>query len=176
MARQSPKPIEVEEPPVEPVTETLTYLPGDGDPPSVKWAGHTFQANVPKEITGHAEGTEREKLNLHLIESARGNRHFKVGNERPKRDASSMPRNADEYRAYVVSWLKDAANDHADAMIRRFAKERELRLVCEVGSDDYAFISSLFMPKLHELAKADELTEGQVAQIWLQNGFNELPW
>lgn len=163
-------------PPAEPVTETVTYLAGQGDPSSVKWGGHVFQANVPKEITGHTEGTEREKLNHSVIESARTNKHFRVGNARPKRDVMAMPKTAEEYRAYAIDWLKDPSIDHAETLIARFAKDRELRAMCEVGSDDYSYLSTLFMPRLYELARADELTDGQVASLWINHGFNELPW
>lgn len=158
------------------VTETITYIPGEGDPSSVKWCGHVFQANVPKEITGAAEGSDREKLNLQLIERARDNRHFRVGNARVRRDAMTEPKTAEEYRAYMVGWLKDPAIDHAETLIARFVRDRELQEMCEVGADDYAFLSTLFMPRLHELAKADELTEGQVASMWINHGVNQLPW
>lgn len=159
-----------------PVTESITYLPGEGDPSTIKWCGHTFQANVPKEITGHAEGTERDKLNLQLIERARENKHFKVGNVRPKRDLQALPKTAEQYRAYVVGWLQDPSIQHADQLIKRFARDRDLQASCEVGADDYTYLATLFMPKLHELAKGDELTEQQVAAIWIQNGINQLPW
>lgn len=163
-------------PAVESVTETITYLPGPMDPSSTKWGGIAFHANVAKEITGHAEGTEREKLNLHLIERARENKHFRVGNSRAKRDPMAAPKTAEEYRAYMVEWLKDPAIDHADTLIARFARDRELQMVCEVGSDDYSYLATLFMPKLHELAHADELTEGQIASLWIGHGINQLPW
>ncbi len=169
------KPVEAD-PVAEYVTEMVIYLPGPMDPSTTKWCGHTFQANVAKEIIGHAEGTDREKLNFHLIERARDNKHFVVGDGKPKRDAMAPPKTAEEYRAYVVGWLKDGTIQRTNDLIARFAKDRELRTACEVGSDDYAFISTLLMPKLHELAKADELSEGQVAAMWVNHGFNELPW
>lgn len=166
----------VDEAQVEAVTETVTYVPGEGDPSSVKWCGHTFHANVPKEITGHAEGTASEKLNHHLIERARENPSFKVAGSRVKRDASALPKTAEEYRAYMIAWLKGPGIEHVDQLIARFARDRELQAVCEVGSDDFSFLSTLFMPKLHELAKADELTEGQVASLWINAGVNQMPW
>jgi hypothetical protein len=142
----------------------------------VKWCGHTFQANVPKTITGHAEGTTAQKLNHHLIESAKENRHFRVGNAKPKREVATMPTTAEGYRAYMVEWLKDPNIQHADDLIARFAKDRELQAICEVGSDDYSYLGTLFMPKLHELARGDELTELQVSTLWAQRGINVLPW
>lgn len=175
MARTSAKATE-ETVPSEPVTETITYVPGEGDPTSVKWCGIVFQANVPKEITGHAGGTDHEQLRYQLIESARANKHFHVGAGRPKRVANSAPKTPVEYRQHMVAWLQDPAIDHAEALIMRMAKERDLREACEVGTDDYAYLSTLFMPKLHELAKADDLTPGQVASLWVSHGFNEMPW
>lgn len=175
MARE-PKVKEAELPVVEPVTETITYMPGDGDPPSVKWGGHTFQANVPKEITGHAEGNSRDQLNMQIIESARTNKHFRVGNAQRKRDAMSAPQTAEEYRAYAVGWIKDPSISSTKGLIERLAKDRTLQMACEVGTDDYSYISTLFMPRLHELARADELTDNQVADIWFQSGFTQLPW
>jgi hypothetical protein len=161
----------------EPVTETITYVPGPLDPVTIKWAGHTFAANVPKEITGHATGSEREKANLNLIESARTNKHFTVGNAKPKRDAASLPTTADGYKAYMVGWLKDdPAIETTDQLIGRFAKESPLREACEVGHDDYQYLSTLFMPKLYELAKADELSKEQLAALWINHGINQLPW
>jgi uncharacterized protein (DUF736 family) len=159
-----------------PVTESITYLPGDGDPSTVTWCGHTFRANVAKEITGHADGTDREQLNHQLIERARDNPHFKVGDARPKRTGREIPKTAEEYRAYMAAWLQDPSIQHADQLIARFAKDRELQAACEVGSDDFSLLATLFMPKLHEMAKADELTEGQVAQLWINHGINQLPW
>lgn len=170
------KPSDGEGPIAGPVTEAITYIPGDGDPSSVKWGGHVFQANVPKELTGHPDGTDREKLNHQIIVAADSNKHFKVGNNRPKRDVAALPKTAEQYRAYMVGWLQDPSIQHTNELIARFAKDRELQASCEVGSDDYSFLATLFMPKLHELAEADEFTEQQVAAIWIQNGINQLPW
>lgn len=173
---KAPKAIEGDDPISGPFTETVTYMPGPMDPSTIKWCGHTFQANVSKEITADPNGSESQKLNAHLIERARENSHFKVGNARRQRGAIIEPKTAEEYRAYVVEWLKDPALDHADRLIARFAKDRDLQAACEVGADDYSYLATLFMPKLHELARADELSEGQVASLWLNHGINQLPW
>jgi hypothetical protein len=175
------------EPTVEPVTETITYLPGNGDPATNKCCGHVFQANVPKEITGHPDGTPSQKLNMHLIEMVRPKAkpdgsmwhhpNFTIGDgARTKRHPTALPTTADQYRAYAVGWLKDPSIQHADQLIARFAKDRELHAACEVGTDDFAWLATLFMPKLHELAQGDELTGPQVSTIWISHGFNVLPW
>ena len=54
--------------PEAPKTEQVTYTPGPDDPTSVKWHGYTFHANVPKAVA-----------NADLVERARGNKFFKVG-------------------------------------------------------------------------------------------------
>lgn len=165
----------------EPVTESITYLPGDGDPAFVKWGGHTFKANVPKEITGHLDGTTTEKLNHHIIESARANPAFSVGGKKTRKKSDDLPTDQKGYRAYMVAWLKEEKDgasvfQHAEQLIARFAQDRDLQAKCEVGFDDYQYLGSLFMPKLHELAAADELPEGAVASLWVSHGYNQLPW
>lgn len=177
MGRAATKQVE-DQPELEvlPVMEMITYVPGQGDPAHTTWCGHTFHANVPKEIKGHAGGTEREKLNAHLIERARANPSFKVGNAKPARDAAKQPTTAEEYRVYFVEWMKTPSLQHAEDLVARLAKDRELQHLCGVGTDDFDFMRDLFMPKLHDLAKADELTPGQLADVWLRHGFNQLLW
>jgi hypothetical protein len=170
----------------EPVTESITYVPGEGDRPSVVWCGHTFHANVPKDITGNVGGTPRERDNFHLIESVRPKNRpdgtqwfhptFRIGNSRPKRDGKAEPKTQMEYRAYAIEWIKDPSIEHADALIARLAKDRNLQDVCEVGYDDFQYLATLFMPRLHDLAHGDELNEGQLGQLWLSHGYNTLPW
>lgn len=172
----------VEETTSKSVTETITYVPGHGDPSITQWGGLTFHANVPKELTGHPEGTAREKLNHELIERARENKHFTVGGAKRARAKAVTPETPEQYRAHLVEWIKEVGPDgqsvirSVQQLIKRFADERDLRAICEVGASDYDLIGSIFMPKLGELAKADELTVEQVATIWKTNGFNELPW
>lgn len=166
-----------DEPVAEPVTETITYVPGDGDPVTTKWAGQTFHANVPKEIVGLADGTPQQKLNLMIIERAReaSQKNFRCASVKAERLTPALPRTAAEYRAYMIGWLGQKY-ESADALIARFAQDKALQVACEVGTDDYAYLGGLFMPKLHELSKAQELTQGQVAHLWVQHGFNTLPW
>jgi len=77
MARM-PKPMtEGDEPEMKSLTESVTYIPGLGDPNSVTWCGHTFRANIAKEITGHPGGSERERLN-HQLMSARATTNISV--------------------------------------------------------------------------------------------------
>lgn len=180
MAKQTKVIERIEQDPPQEVTETVTYVPGPMDPSIVKWAGHTFQANVPKQLTGHEEGhpdaTERTRMNMHVIERARENKHFSVGGARPKRDKAALPTNADEYLAYAIEWLKDPAIETAEQLIARFAQDRSLQERCEVGSDEFDKLATVLMPRLSELQKADSLTDPQLAQIWVNHGIMQLPW
>lgn len=177
MARASTKQVE-EQPELEvvPVVETITYVPGPMDPAHVTWCGHIFHANVPKEIRGHAAGNARDQLNANLIESARTNKNFSVGGAKPRRDSTRQPTTAEEYRGYFVEWMKSPVIAHAEDMVAKLAKDRELQHVCGVGADDFDFMRDLFMPKLHDLAKADEMTAQQLSDLWIRHGFNHLPW
>jgi hypothetical protein len=183
MARPAKQSLPQDEMPLsETVTEIVTYMPRERtDPVSVTWAGRTFHANDPVEMTGRQDGTDRERLNFHIIERARENRCFVVGNERPKRDAKKRPETAEEYRAHMVDWLNDVGRSESsirtvDELIGRFAKDIPLQEACGVGTDDFAFLGSLFMPKLYALQKAEEMTDNQVAKVWIGHGVNMLPW
>lgn len=164
------------EPRSESVTETITYVPGEGGPSRTVWGGHTFHANLPKELTGHPDGTQRERLNMHMIETARASKFWTVGNAKPKRDPQALPTTAMEYRAYMIEWLKDPEIQHAQQLIAHFARDHNLREACEVGTDDYNYLATLFMPKLYELQRSDELSDAQLGSIWINHGINELPW
>ena len=65
-------------------TVNITYAPMDaGDPHTVKFLGHTFEANKPKAVdTRHAK----------LIELAKGNPWFEVeGFKKAQRKKSNLP-------------------------------------------------------------------------------------
>lgn len=169
------------EPASEPYTEMVTYTPGPLDPVTAKWCGHVFHANVAKEIKAHADGAERDKLNHHLVERARENKFFLVGTAKDgtakaKRDPQAMPTTAREYVGYMVEWLKDDSIQNAEQLISRFARDRDLRATCDVGTDDYNYLATLFMPKLHELQRMDELSDAQIGSLWVSHGINQLPW
>ena len=158
------------------VSAELVYVPGQGDPISVKWGGHTFHANIAKTITGNHDGTEREKVNAHVIERARENPHFTVDGKRPRHAKLDNPKSPDEYKRYFVSWLKNETFDDAGALLDRFVKDRNLQIAADVGPDDFAFMRDLFEPRLYDLMKADGLTDPQVAAMWAARGVNVLPW
>lgn len=188
MAR-TPRTVLVDEtPPAEAYSETLTYVAGEGDPPFVKWGGQTFHHNTPKELKAHAEGTERERMNHSLIESARGNKHFKVAGKLAKHaiDPATTPKDSAQYRAHVVKWLTEIKADkeghlnddssHTEAIVKAWAKDKALREACEVGTDDLDYIGTLLMPLLYDCAKAEGLSVEQLGKLWADNGITELPW
>lgn len=137
-----------EDAPAAPVSEEVTYLPGEDDPPKVAWAGHVFHANVPKIVT-----------NATLIESARKNKFFHVGAFDPHKhavkvaEAPPTPKTAEQYRAHAVNWLKQV--DSVEELDTKWASEEKLRKDCEVGSDDLDFLETLFAPRRAELKKKD---------------------
>lgn len=184
MARRTAKleAIELDDDAVEEISwrgvEQVTYTPGPQDPVHVKWCGHTFQANVPKEIKGDTAGTSTERLNAQLVIAARSNPHFVVGDldNAPRRPRDKLPTDAKGYRAYFIGWLKEETFETPDELISRFARDRDLQARCEVGPDDFALIAELFMPKLSDLAKACDMAEAQLAAVWVNHGYNQLPW
>jgi hypothetical protein len=153
-----------------PLGDQITYLPGEGDPLSVKWHGFVFHANVPKSVT-----------KPELIEQARGNKFFRVGSFDTAKDSTAAPdaaimdpKTSGEYRAHFVGWFKKVTD--INVLVTTWAKEQPMREACEVGADDYSYIGTLFHPKMHELAKAAGLSEGQLAELWARYGVFQLPF
>lgn len=150
--------------------ELVTYLPGGpDDPAAVKWNGHIFNAHVPKRITD-----ER------MIASARGSKFWHVGHfDAQARSvalsaAADLPTTPEQYRAHVVAWLKKVTT--IDDMVKTWVAEQNMRELCGVGSDDYAYIGSLFKPKMYELARAAELNDMQLADLWRAYSVFQLPF
>lgn len=153
-----------------PLGEQITYIPGDGDPLSVKWHGLVFHANVPKSVT-----------KPELIEQAKGNKFFKVGSFDTAKDstaavdaAAAVPKTSQEYRAHFVDWLKKASE--INGLVATWAKEQSMRDACEVGADDYSYMGTLFYPKMHEFTKAAGLNQQQLSELWARYGVQQLPF
>lgn len=166
--KTQPKPSEPDK--TLPLGEQITYLPGEGDSPSVKWHGLVFHANVPKSVTKQE-----------LIDQAKGNKFFKVGSFDTAKDSiaapeavAASPKTSAEYRAHFVGWFKKVTD--INNLVDTWAKEQPMRDACEVGADDYSYIGTLFHPKMHELAKAAGLSEGQLAELWARFGVFQLPF
>lgn len=133
---------------VQTVAETnVTYTPGPGDNPEVKWMGHVFHANVPHPVR-----------RADLIEKARANRFFHVGEFDPRvhmyREEIPAPKTAEAYRRWAVEWMKKVPN--VEAACEKWANEARMRAQLEVGFDDYKYISDFFQPILSELIKKEE--------------------
>lgn len=157
-------------------SEQITYIPGDGDPVSTKWHGIVFHAHVPKLIS-----------KPELIEAAKANRFFKVGEYSPDQDKAPPPfftgdpKTSDQYRAHVVAWLNKLSaapsSPHTiEEMVKTWVAEQHLRESCEVGSEDYSFIGAQFLPKMHEFAKQAEMSDTQLADLWRRYGVFQLPF
>jgi hypothetical protein len=149
------------EPP--PAGEDITYLPGDGDPHTVKWRGQEFKANTPVRVTNES-----------LIEAALLSRFFRVGSSDPTKAPAGSPKTAMEYRAHVVDWIKDC--EMVDQVATHWAADRQFRVTCEVGQDDISFLGTLVEPKLKALRMKEGLTDAQVAAVWIKHGVLDLPW
>jgi hypothetical protein len=143
-------------PAAEAYTEQVTYLPGEGDNPSIKWGGITLHANVPKELEAHAEGTPQQRLMHGLIERARTNKFFHVGefdakNAVATQEQFAQPKTPEQYRAHVVRWLPNVMSE--GELDHKWMSEEPLRQACGVGADDLDWLSTFIAPKRHELHK-----------------------
>jgi hypothetical protein len=150
-----PKTAEPEAPVGAAVSETITYVPGEGDPATVKWGNIVFEANKPQTINGHTgdplkkECTKQERLNADIIERARKNKFFRVGTFDMRRDGVKVeipegPQNAAQYRAHAAAWLPTVTS--VDELDKKWISEERLRRECEVGGDDIDYLMSLFTP------------------------------
>ena len=146
--------------------EDLTYLPGEGDPHTIRWRGIEFKANSPVRIA--------EKDRPGMIEAARGNRTFRVGAGSANDEMRGPPTTAMAYRGHVVEWIKDV--DSVDQLVAHWAADRQLRASCEVGQDDISYLGTLVEPKLRALRLKEGLNDMQVANIWVKHGVLDLPW
>lgn len=163
-----PKP---RDPPAEPVSEQITYMPGPEDPVSTKFHGHVFHANVPKTVT-----------NYDLVKKLRDhpNPFFKLGTFDPNTDKAppegffGEPKTADQYKAHAVGWVKKCAE--IEDMAKTWVAEQRIREMCEVGTDDYAWLGTIFVPKMRDLARKAELNDSQLSQLWQRYGVFSLPF
>ena len=145
-----------------PPGEMLTYLAGEGDPVTIKWRGVEFKANVPQRVADKAH-----------IAAARTNKFFRVGNEL-KEAPSFAPKDSMDYRAHVIDWMRDVTT--VDHLVRNWSADRNLRVKCEVGDDDVRYLGTIIEPRLRTMRQAEGLSDGQVAQIWIDHGILDLPW
>lgn len=143
----------VEEPDKAPekVSEQITYLPGPEDPIITTWMKHVFHGHIPKTVT-----------NSELIEKARLNKSFKVGDFNPHTDAKTkieptpVPKTSDQYKVWALAWTKKC--ESADALDMRWAEEENLRRECDVGEEELDYLRSVIGPMRAELLKKDRPT------------------
>jgi hypothetical protein len=160
------KPVPSIEEPREEAGEDVVYLPGPGDPATIKWRGLEFRANVPRRIA-----------DAHHIEAARTNRFFRVGKGDPKdqgRNPNEGPKNPMEYRAHVVAWIKTC--NSVEDVIRHWSDDRVLRQTCEVGDDDIKWLGTMAEPVLADLRKKQGMSDADVMRVWIKYGVLDLPW
>jgi hypothetical protein len=144
--------------------EMVTYTPGPGDPPTAKWRGVEFKANVPIRVTNAAH-----------VDAARGNRFFHVGEGAPEgAGPRELPKNAMEYRAHVVDWMERVHS--IDDIAVAWSADRSLRERCEVGQDDISFLGTLVEPKLKQMRVEAGMSENDVAGVFVKHGVLDLPW
>jgi len=141
----------------------VTYIPGRDDPSEAKWRGVVFKANEPVRIK-----------EADHIEAAKGNRFFRVEGEEDTPDQARKPTTHDEYRAHVVGWAKLTRG--VEELISMWASERQLRVECEVGSDDIQWLGTIIEPRLRQMRLEEGLTEMTVAGLWVKHGILDLPW
>ncbi len=160
-----PQPYQTRQTPVQdPIEdgENITFCPELGGASETIWREIHFRANVPVFV--------KDK---DLIDAARGNRFFQVGNEK-KALSNETPKTHDQYRAHVIRWLGETKN--TEDLIKRWAADRELRTSCEAGSDDYRYLSQFLETKLRDHARFDGLDDQKVASLFLKHGIVEIPW
>ena len=145
--------------------EQVTYTPGPGDNPEVKWMGHVFKAHVPHPVR-----------NAKLIEMARTNRFFHVGAFDPAQHAYkevvAEPKTAEAYRAWAVHWMKNVPD--VETAAQKWSVEARMRARLEVGYDDYKYISDFFQPMLSELIKREDDPRGTRDKIVRDGEFADL--
>ncbi len=124
--------------------EFVTYLPRDGDPPKTKWAGIVFHANIGQRISDPK-----------LIAKARLNKWFHVGEGAPKVEVeeTTEPKNSDQYRAHVATWIKGVTS--SAEFYTKWTAEEGLRTACGVGGIDDELLSAFLTPWLAELKKSE---------------------
>lgn len=122
--------------------ELVTYLPKDGDPAKVRWAGKTFHANMGLMVDDPI-----------VLAKARTSKWFHVGEGAPRVEVEETvePKNQDQYRAHVAAWIRTVqTKSEFDA---RWQSEETLRINCGMGTSDLDLLNDFMRPYLAELEK-----------------------
>jgi hypothetical protein len=129
----------------------------------VERCGVEFKANVPTLV--------KDKDH---IASARGSRFFHVGNDVAEESPNKAPQDAMDYRGHVLGWAKGVTT--VEELVTRWARDRDLRMRCEVAHDDIQYLGTLIEPRLQKMRMAEGLSETQVAELWIKHGELVIPW
>jgi len=143
--------------------ELITYRPAEGGPAATTWRGIRFPANVPIPVTDKS-----------MIDAARNNRYFQVGDAPPFRGPDLVFDNPAAYRTHVHNWLKDLRS--CEDFVKHWADDGKLRGVCGVGEEDYRIMAPYLDAKLEYLAKYDGLDASGVSDLCMRYGVTELAW
>lgn len=130
----------------------ITYTPRREDPTTVTWGKITFEANKPRVIN-----------DPRIIAKAKTNPWFKVAGEKQAEagydPAVDEPKNATQYRAYAITWIKLARS--SKQLEARWNSEEEMRAKLDVASDDLDMIARHYDVRLEELKRAELAGEAQ---------------
>ena len=159
----------------------LTYIPPENESSAIGWGGRRWKANVPQEVSEddgytimesvrekNPDGTmvliSRERK-VSLIEMARGNPMFQVGDEikqTRRRLSHEDVETAAQYREYAEQWFKDETD--AKSFKERWEDEEGMRERAGVSDDDVSFLRPHLKNRLHELEQA-AMTERMQARM-----------
>ena len=63
----------------------------------------------------------------------------------------------------------DEGVNTVDDLVTKWSEDRDMRRVCEVGRDDIDWLGRLFEPKLHHMRIEEQLSELDVAGIFVKH-------
>ena len=150
----------------------IIYTPGEGDPATTTAYGRRWRANVPIEMSendgytvmesvrsqamdGTSVLTTRERK-ISILELARGNPSFQVGDEPQQTVARRLEpddvEDAANYRKYAMQWFPDETS--VAGFQQRWEDEEGMRERCGVTDEDVKFLTTSIKIRLHELERA----------------------
>ncbi len=151
-------------------TAEVTYIPDDGDPNKVTWAGMEFRANVPVSVPLNktisipmrkehylADGTLQSRgveTKVSIVDLAKGNPSFSVDGNRSERKVASarLPADADQYRGYALRWIRESTS--LAQLNERWAGEEELRSRCGCEKKDENYLMPFFTARQEQVKEA----------------------
>lgn len=172
-------------------TDEITYLPEEGDPVRVKWAGLEFKAHVPTKVSRKHVVLTLQRIQSELpdgsivsravekrtplAELAKGNCRFMVNGVPPaERETGRVatPDNSDEYRGYCMRWV--AASTAPSAMDARWQAEEMLREKCGCNDHDIAYLRPFFEARHEALGGGTPSGHGRMREVLMGLTPNEI--